>query len=154
VRLIANAPFPSSQLQNNSFITSFLDSMVDLVNGTTWGVKLDGINFDIEDPFGGELAAAYVQLLNKTASTLKSVMGGSFEVSVDVAWSPNCIDQRCYDLSGTAAVVDLLFVMAYDMRSEVFPSTPCLASANSPFPLVTAGMLNFTQLGLNIDPQK
>jgi len=38
---------------------------------------------------------------------------------VDVAWSPYGIDGRNYDILGVAAAADLLFVMAYDMQSQV-----------------------------------
>ena len=38
---------------------------------------------------------------------------------MDVAWSPYGIDGRNYDILGLAAAADLLFVMAYDMQSQV-----------------------------------
>ena len=41
------------------------------------------------------------------------------QISVDVAWSPCGIDGRNYDVLGLAAAADLLFVMAYDMQSQV-----------------------------------
>ena len=41
------------------------------------------------------------------------------QISVDVAWSPYGIDGRNYDVTGLAAAADLLFVMAYDMQSQV-----------------------------------
>lgn len=154
VNLVANAPYPSSQLLNATYRSAFLEGMKALVNGTRYGVQLDGLNFDIEDPFGGAQAEGYVRLLEFASAALKQAMGPAFSISVDVAWSPDCIDGRCYNLAGMAAAADLLFVMAYDMRSQVFPPQPCLASANSPFPLVTQGMLNYTQQGLGLDPRK
>ncbi len=41
------------------------------------------------------------------------------QVSVDVPWSPYGIDGRSYDWQGLAQAADLLFVMAYDMQSQV-----------------------------------
>ena len=65
------------------------------------------------------------------------------QVTVDVAWSPNCIDGRCYDYAGIplsllsypqklffsfslpyptlglANASDFVFVMDYDMRSQI-----------------------------------
>lgn len=41
------------------------------------------------------------------------------QVSVDVAWSPVGIDYRFYDYKGLADASDFLFVMAYDMQSQV-----------------------------------
>ena len=43
------------------------------------------------------------------------------QVSVDIPWSPYGIDGRNYDWAGLAEAADLLFVMAYDMQSQVGP---------------------------------
>lgn len=51
------------------------------------------------------------------------------QVSIDVAWSPECIDLRCYDYAALVDAADLSFVMAYDERSQVFDE--CIAWANS-----------------------
>jgi len=40
-------------------------------------------------------------------------------VSVDVPWSPYDVDGRNYDWLGLAEAADLLFVMAYDIQSQV-----------------------------------
>ena len=50
---------------------------------------------------------------------------------MDVAWSPNCIDQRCYDYYGLAEASDFLFVMAYDEQSQIFGT--CKAGPNSDY---------------------
>ena len=55
----------------------------------------------------------------------------SLQVSIDVAWSPDCIDLRCYDYAALAENSDLSFIMAYDERSQIFDE--CMAWANSPF---------------------
>jgi di-N-acetylchitobiase len=54
----------------------------------------------------------------------------AYQVSIDVAWSPKCIDLRCYDYAALAAAADLSFVMAYDERSQIFGD--CVAWSNSP----------------------
>ena len=46
------------------------------------------------------------------------------QISVDVAWSPYGIDGRNYDIQGLAAAADLLFLMAYDMQSQVWQAHP------------------------------
>jgi di-N-acetylchitobiase len=89
-----------------------------------------------------------------TAAALKAQVAPFITVSVDVAWSPECIDLRCYDYAGIAAAADLLFVMAYDMRSQVFWPAPCVASANAPLPLTLAGMGAWTGLNVSVDPSK
>ena len=54
------------------------------------------------------------------------------QVTVDVAWSPRCIDLRCYDIPGLAMHTDFLFVMAYDEQSRIYGDR-CVALANSDF---------------------
>jgi len=77
-----------------------------------------------------------------------SAIPGS-QVSVDVAWSPNNIDGRYYDIPGMANASDLLFVMAYDERSQIFDQ--CIASANSPVALDNLGLTQFLDLGISKD---
>ncbi|KAL4440207.1 hypothetical protein ABPG75_003208 [Micractinium tetrahymenae] len=108
---------------------------------------LDGINFDLEDPIapGNPLARAYAALVAEAATAFHAAIPGS-QVSVDVPWSPHGIDGRHYDWAGLAAAADLLFVMAYDMQSQIWGS--CVASANSPLPLVRRGLGQWLELGV------
>jgi len=104
----------------------------------------DGVNVDFE----GEVPAGSQErtLLNKLMADLTTMfhqrIPGS-QITFDVAWSPNCIDNRCYDHKTLADNSDFLFVMDYDMRSQIWGE--CTASANSPIDLVHAGMINFTR---------
>lgn len=61
-----------------------------------------------------------------------------FQVSFDVAWSPDCIDGRCYDAEALSKVVDFLVVMAYDEQSQI-KTADCVAKANSPLKQTKAG---------------
>lgn len=61
-----------------------------------------------------------------------------------MAWSAPCIDGRCYDYTGLGIVSDFLFVMAYDLRSQIYNLQDCVASANAPLLRVIAGLNNFT----------
>eukprot|EP01097_Dermamoeba_algensis_P010682 TRINITY_DN796_c0_g2_i1.p1 TRINITY_DN796_c0_g2~~TRINITY_DN796_c0_g2_i1.p1 ORF type:complete len:239 (-),score=46.87 TRINITY_DN796_c0_g2_i1:117-833(-) len=72
------------------------------------------------------------------------------QVTYDVAWSPDCIDLRCYDHKGLADATDFLFVMSYDLRSQI-KNGPCVASANSPYNLVKKGVYEFMRLGISTD---
>jgi hypothetical protein len=47
------------------------------------------------------------------------------QISFDVAWSPNCIDGRCYDYAAIVNAVNFAFVMAYDEQSQIFPPRAC-----------------------------
>ncbi|PRW45439.1 di-N-acetylchitobiase [Chlorella sorokiniana] len=113
-------------------------------------LHLDGINFDLEDPIppGHPLARNYTALVAVTASAFHAAIPGS-QVSVDVPWSPFGIDGRSYDWHGLASAADLLFVMAYDMQSQIWGS--CVASANSPAALVLRGAQQWLELGIPAD---
>jgi len=63
----------------------------------------------------------------------------SFQLTLDVAWSPACVDKRCYDYTSLADIVDFIFIMSYDVRSQVFG--PCIAWANSPLNCTAWGTL-------------
>ena len=65
---------------------------------------------------------------------------------MDVAWSPACIDKRCYDFTSLADIADFVFIMAYDERSQVFG--PCVAWANSALNVTLSGTLSFCVLFL------
>ena len=66
-------------------------------------------------------------------------------MTFDVAWSPDCIDGRCYDVVTLSKSVDFLAVMAYDEMSQIF-GPECTAYANSPFNMTKLG----TVLSINL----
>jgi di-N-acetylchitobiase len=143
VRVVGSAPYPKEQLQNTSYVETFIAQMQAFVEAN----YLDGLNFDFEDPLNTTAdAAALTQVISATTSAMKAAYGSEFQMSVDVAWSPNNIDGRAYDYAGIAAAVDYVFAMSYDMRSQIFGA--CIASANCPFPGFVEGLLNFTNLGI------
>jgi di-N-acetylchitobiase len=60
------------------------------------------------------------------------------------------VDGRFYDVKGLAEASDRLFLMAYDMQSQIFGR--CVAQANSPYQLIKQGLQ--AHLNLGIDPKK
>ncbi|KAG8003721.1 Di-N-acetylchitobiase [Nibea albiflora] len=112
---------------------------------------MDGINLDIEQAVeeGSPEYYALTNLVKETTDAFHREIPGS-QVSFDVAWSPKCIDKRCYDYVTIAESCDLLFVMSYDEQSQIMGD--CIAMANAPL----AQTLNaYDQyLNLNIDPKK
>ena len=145
MRVLAPAPFPASALHNESFIAAFTAQLV----ATVTAGFLDGVNFDFEDPLNSTHgdAAALTAVVARAAAALRAV-SPLLWTTVDVAWSPACIDLRCYDYAGLAAAADIVYVMAYDMRSQVFWPAPCDASANAPLPLTMSGMEQWADLGV------
>ncbi|KAJ9440887.1 putative di-N-acetylchitobiase 2 [Diplonema papillatum] len=120
------------------------------VNNTVKMVQtmfLDGVTFDYENPLppGAPEAGYYVDIIAKTAAALHKQVPGS-QVSVCVAWSPFNIDGRYYDMKGFAQAADLLYVMMYDTRSQVFEQ--CIASPNCALPLVQQGVEQYVNMGI------
>lgn len=108
---------------------------------------LDGITFDYESPmtWNDPDREYYVAIINETKSALKT-KNPYAQISVCVAWSPDDIDGRAYDVVGLADVSDLLYVMSYDTRSQIFDR--CIASANSPSSRARYGLQRYLDLGI------
>jgi hypothetical protein len=147
----------------------------------------DGISVDIEDALKADQPQER-KLLTVLMHELKGELDRqvpNHQLTFDVAWSPQCVDERCYDykaradtrtthdtrhttrtrhtprtahntnathkthitartllwshrlcgcdLQGLADFTDFLFVMAYDMQSQI-PASKCIAGANSGYP--------------------
>ncbi|XP_077463081.1 di-N-acetylchitobiase [Stigmatopora argus] len=137
-----------------------LTDIVDQYNRTRWITEkvnlakiqfMDGINIDIEQAVekGSPEYFALTDLVKETTETFHREIPGS-QVSFDVAWSPKCIDKRCYDYVSIADSCDLLFVMSYDEQSQILGD--CIAMANAP---VNQTLNAYQQyLNLKIAPKK
>jgi di-N-acetylchitobiase len=143
VRVVSITNYPLSQMGNASYSKEWVNRTVSSVTNSF----LDGTNVDFEDPLDAQQAPHYTALLQSLNAAVHAVVPTG-QVSVDLAWSPSCIDNRCYDSVGIAAAVDLVFIMSYDLRSQVWDLSDCVASANSPIRRVIAGVLNYTALGI------
>ncbi|XP_020310316.2 di-N-acetylchitobiase-like [Oncorhynchus kisutch] len=108
--------------------TAWITSKVDLAKRQF----MDGINIDIEQEVADSSPEYYTMtaLVKETTEAFHREIPGS-QVSFDVAWSPKCIDGRCYDYAAIAESCDLLFVMSYDEQSQIWGD--CVAMANAPF---------------------
>lgn len=128
---------------------------------------MDGINIDIEQAVetGSPEYYALTDLVKETTESFHTEIPGSqvkqhviendarflllksliilsyleLQVSFDVAWSPKCIDKRCYDYIAIADSCDLLFVMSYDEQSQIWAD--CIAMANAPYDQTLKGKL-------------
>ncbi|KDO22361.1 hypothetical protein SPRG_11313 [Saprolegnia parasitica CBS 223.65] len=100
----------------------------------------DGVNVDTEAAITRhDHAACLTLLLQELRVELQAhAFTRHAQITFDVAWSPSGIDQRYYDYAGLAAAADYVFVMAYDMRSQLYDH--CLAGANSPIAQVQRGL--------------
>ncbi|XP_067846976.1 di-N-acetylchitobiase-like [Heptranchias perlo] len=68
-------------------------------------------------------------------------------VTFNVPWSPDCIDGRCYDFLRIANSSDFLFVMSYDMQSQMWDN--CFAKANAPYYQTLSGYSAYINLGID-----
>ncbi|XP_069119393.1 di-N-acetylchitobiase-like [Argopecten irradians] len=113
---------------------------------------LDGLNFDYESAIPADrtdMRDGYTALVRRTYKMFKQY-NPSYQITVDVAWSPACIDQRCYDFKTLSTVTDFLFVMSYDEQSQI--RGPCVALANSGFYKTQSGVQKYFAAG--IPPEK
>ncbi|XP_075792474.1 di-N-acetylchitobiase isoform X2 [Pelodiscus sinensis] len=134
--------------------------IVDAANRTAWIAQqvdlaknqyMDGINIDIEQEID-EMSPEYyalTALVKETTDAFHSEIPGS-QVTFDVAWSPACVDKRCYNYSGIADACDFLFVMSYDEQSQIW--TDCIAGANAPYNQTLDGYDSY--INMNIEPKK
>ncbi|XP_021455634.1 di-N-acetylchitobiase [Oncorhynchus mykiss] len=137
-----------------------IHEMVDPANRTAWITSkvdlakrqfMDGINIDIEQEVADSSPEYYTltALVKETTEAFHREIPGS-QVSFDVAWSPKCIDGRCYDYAAIAESCDLLFVMSYDEQSQIWGD--CVAMANAPFNQTQSAYDQY--LAMMIDPKK
>lgn len=115
-------------------------------------LHLDGLNFDFEAPLNSSdpRRAYYAAVVAETRAELHAAGLLTASVSVDVGWSPDNIDGRYYDIAALTAAADFLYVMDYDVRSQV--TDRCLAGANSPIGAATLGLSKWLQAG--VPPQQ
>lgn len=147
VRIVRGAPNDIPFKSNETEIREWVESLVqDIVSR-----NLDGVTFDYESPLSVDdpNVQFYSDIVNRTTQRLHEVSPGS-QTSVCVAWSPDDIDGRAYDVVGLADASDLLYVMSYDTRSQIFDR--CIASANSPTSRARYGLQRYLDLG--ISPKK
>jgi len=142
--VVLNAGFNDSVLTDPVVRSGWIGTLVQ----TAVDEHLDGCNFDYEDavPIGSPIFQQYRDLIAQTTDAFHSKIPGS-QVSLDAAWSPNGIDGRYYNFVDIAAVVDVMFVMSYDLRSQIYDR--CIASANSPAYQVVLGVQQFLNLGIS-----
>ena len=108
----------------------------------------DGMVFDYESPqlHGSQAAQTYAQVISDTRAALHAV-SSSYQISTCVAWSPDNIDGRDYPMNALALASDLLYVMDYDTRSQIFDA--CIASANAPVAGMIRGIQRYLDLGID-----
>ncbi|XP_070765046.1 di-N-acetylchitobiase [Enoplosus armatus] len=146
-RVVLKGDVPLSYIVDQENRTAWITEKVDLAKSQF----MDGINIDIEHAVeeGSPEYYALTDLVKETTEAFHREIPGS-QVSFDVAWSPKCIDKRCYDYVTIAESCDLLFVMSYDEQSQIMGD--CIAMANAPLSQTLNAYDQY--LNLKIDPKK
>ncbi|XP_071344044.1 di-N-acetylchitobiase [Trachinotus anak] len=146
-RVVLKGDVPLSYIVDQDNRTAWITEKVNLAKSQF----MDGINIDIEQAVeeGSPEYQALTNLVKETTETFHREIPGS-QVSFDVAWSPKCIDKRCYDYVTIAESCDLLFVMSYDEQSQIMGD--CIAMANAPLSQTLNAYDQY--LSLRIDPKK
>ncbi|KAG7385944.1 hypothetical protein PHYPSEUDO_000906 [Phytophthora pseudosyringae] len=112
----------------------------------------DGVNIDTEKPMRGATSQCLGSLVHELRHELEQhALTKNAQITFDVPWAPRGVDGRYYPWRELAAAADFLFVMSYDMRSQVYDA--CVAGANSPWAQVKQGLQEF-QLAYGIAPSK
>lgn len=146
VKVVLSANYPMNQLNNVAMRSAWIKEKIELVQASF----ADGLNIDIEGPIDyttnqSVLLTDFVAEIY-TAFKTKSQY---YQISFDVAWSPDCIDGRCYQAAAFSEFTDFLVVMAYDERSQI--RGPCVASANSALNTTAKGLQQYISLGITPD---
>ena len=144
-RVVMAAPGPEKVFTSNA------SARAEWVEGAVKAMTtnhMDGIVFDWESPCapGAPEQRWYAVLIGETRAALRKLNPG-YQVSVCVAWSPDGIDGRNYDIAAFAAASDLLYVMDYDTRSQIIDA--CVAGANAPYFGMTHGLERYLDLGVS-----
>jgi Di-N-acetylchitobiase len=135
--------FPKAELTNSSARSAFVAQVITTVDA----YGLDGVNLDFEDYIlpGDTADRDGLTALVQEMTAAVHALGPGLQSTFDVAWSPMGIDERFYDYSAISSAVDAIFIMSYDLQSQVF-SSPCVAAANAPLDEVVAGVRNWTAI--------
>jgi di-N-acetylchitobiase len=141
VKVVLAPPYPKEELTNSTYLQLWIEQQIEAVEA----FHADGINVDFESAIDPSQAPSLTQMMKQTYTAFKA-KSPYYQVTFDAAWSPNCIDERCYDFLGLSLYSDFLVIMDYDLRSQIYG--PCVASANSPLDLVIQGMEAFMSLGI------
>ncbi|TSM94613.1 Di-N-acetylchitobiase [Bagarius yarrelli] len=142
-RLVLKGDVPLSNVLDAAKRTAWIREKVTLAKSQF----MDGINLDIEQVVEKSSPEYYAltALVKETTETFHREIPGS-QVSFDVAWSPRCIDKRCYDYKAIADFCDLVFVMSYDEQSQIWGD--CIAMANAPLNQTLAAYVEYLKMGI------
>eukprot|EP01084_Bolivina_argentea_P125829 222886_1 len=116
---------------------------------TVTALHYDGVTFDYEGAmlWNQPQSAQYVNLINMTTQYFHTNLPGS-TVSICVPFTAYLEWGRQYDYYNLAKASDYLYIMDYDVQTQIFDSQ-CIAKAVSPFETTQRGVGSYLNLGIN-----
>ena len=146
VRVVPYGSYPITQLIDIEKRHAWIQNQLKLVRE----LHADGINIDIEAPTRNGTNDTYLlTLFVREIYTAFKDSNKDYQLTFDLAWSPDCIDGRCYQAEEIAESTDFVVIMAYAERSQIFG--PCTASAGSGYPTTAHGVQEYLDLGIPAD---
>ncbi|XP_067845925.1 di-N-acetylchitobiase-like [Heptranchias perlo] len=144
VRVVLKGDVPLKDIIDRDNRIAWINNQVQLAKKQF----MDGINLDLEEAAAYQSVEYYAltELVVETTQLFHHEIPGS-QVTFDVPWSPDCIDGRCYDFLKIANSCDFLFVMSYDMQSQMWDD--CFAKANAPYYQTLSGYSAYISLGID-----
>ena len=141
VRVLSKGSINTTCIQDSICRTSWIKDQIELQE--EYG--LEGVNIDIE--WGAAKGSPENGNLTLFMSELRTALKPSAQLTFDAAWSPDCIDGRCYNFTSFLEFVDFFFVMSYDEQSQM-GSPPCIADANTPMSKTIKGLQLYLNIGI------
>ena len=106
VRVVSISNIEKSRMSDEGYRSSWIREVVD--NAVARGLNGTNVDFEEDVEEGSAEAKGYTALIRDLAERLHESLPGS-SLSVDVAWSPECIDGRCYEYAELGKYADRLF---------------------------------------------
>ncbi|KAN0003939.1 hypothetical protein ACTFIZ_010104 [Dictyostelium cf. discoideum] len=150
VRLVWSAIISNNQISNETYRNEFIDTIVETIQME----NMDGVIYELDNPndLTSENSDYFTEIIKKTYNKLK-LINWNYQISAKFPFSPN-IDFS-YNYTEISYYSDYLVLMDYNIGSRITSNDDdddddddddgyCLASPNSPNPLIEQGVHNFT----------
>ncbi|KAN0036864.1 hypothetical protein ACTFIV_002178 [Dictyostelium citrinum] len=143
VRLVWTTILNHNQLSNEKYRNEIINTMLSTIQKE----NMDGVIYEMDDPNGltTENSEFFTEIIKRTYKKLKAI-NWNYQISAKLPFSPS-IDFS-YQYSEISYYTDYLVIMDYNIGSRISMDGNCIASSNSPNPLIEQGIHNFTSIGI------
>ncbi|XP_038649359.1 di-N-acetylchitobiase-like [Scyliorhinus canicula] len=144
VRVVIKENIQKSELTDSSQRKAWIRAQVH----TAATNFLDGINLNFMDMLknGSENLSELLNLLQETTESFHREIPGS-QVSLDVPWSPHCIDGNCFQYVEISNLCDFFFVISFDIWTQKWDD--CFAKPQSAYHKAYTGLSGYIDMGVD-----